>query len=117
MDEMKDLQELATAVQALFVAQRGAWQPDEFVTVAAMLGFRVTAETDLPLAARPWAANYFTDLVGTNLAHALGTYDWGDWRPLTDDGVTIAGFWQGDGREERPVGYVLEGNGRYLRRG
>lgn len=115
MDGNEQLLELAEEVRALFAARCGAFTADEFVVVAGLLGFRAWPQQPGPHTPLPPASHYFADLVGTNLAHALATYAWGDWRPLTDDGVTIAGFWQDD-RGKGPVGYVLGENGRYLRR-
>lgn len=114
MNEMNGLPELAAAVRALFVAQRGTWRPEEFVGVANLLGFYAYAQGDTAEASQPLAANYFADLVGTNLAHALTTYAWGDWLPLTDDGVTIVGFWREHGEQEWPTGYVMGETGSYL---
>ena len=113
MDENEQLSELADAVRALFVARRGAFNADEFIAVARLLGFEAWPQSSVPDTPLPLASNYFADLVGTNLAHALAAYAWGDWRPLTDDGVTIAGFWDGAENEAGPAGYVLGGNGRY----
>ena len=113
MGENEQLSELADAVRALFVARRGVFDADDFIVVAGLFGFQAWPQLsamDTPL---PPASNYFADLVGTNLAHALTAYAWGDWRPLTDDGATIAGFWNGAGGEAGPAGSVLGGNGRY----
>ncbi len=41
---------------------------------------------------KPLARNYLADLIGVNLRHVLETYQWDDLRPLTVDGVTVAGF-------------------------
>ena len=109
----RELSELAAAVQALFAARRGEFDSDEFIAVAGLLGFRAWPQQPALGTPLPSASNYFADLVGTNLAHALATYAWGDWRPLTDDGVTIAGFWNGAENEAGPAGYVLGEYGRY----
>ena len=113
MDENEQLSELADAVRALFAARRGEFDADDFIAVARLLGFEAWPQSSAPDTLLPLASNYFADLVGTNLTHALAAYAWGDWLPLTDDGVTIAGFWNGAGDEARPVGYVLGGDGRY----
>lgn len=39
------------------------------------------------------AKNHFADIVGINLEYALETYDWVGFCPLTDDGITVTGFW------------------------
>lgn len=115
-DADDQLLQLAAAVRELFVARRDAFDPDDFVAVARLLGFEAWPQSSAPDTPLPQASNYFADLVGTNLAHALTAYAWGDWLPLTDDGATIAGFWNGAGGEARPAGYVLGENGRYWQR-
>jgi len=37
--------------------------------------------------------HYFLDIMGINLGYALETYDWQDWCPMTDNGITVTGFW------------------------
>jgi len=39
------------------------------------------------------AKNYFADIMGINLEYALEAYDWQDWYPMTDNGITVTGFW------------------------
>ena len=39
------------------------------------------------------AKNYFADIMGVNLGYTLETYDWQDWYPMTDNGITVTGFW------------------------
>jgi len=39
------------------------------------------------------AKNYFADIMGINLGYALETYEWQDWYPMTDNGITVTGFW------------------------
>ena len=47
------------------------------------------SETNLKM----FAKNYFPDIIGINLEYALDAYDWEGWHPMTDDGVTVTGFW------------------------
>ena len=110
------LTELATSVQALFVQRRGAFHPADFIAVAGLLGFEARPAATAPASPRPIASNYLPDLVGINLQHALATYAWGDWRPLSDDGVTISGFWDTAQVAAPPAGYVMAQDGRYLHR-
>lgn len=110
------LQKLADAVQSLFVEQRGAFRPADFIAVAELLGYHAHPRLPSTATPPPTASNYFADLFGTNLQHALATYAWGDWRPLSDDGVTISGFWDCARDTQPPAGYVLAADGRYGQR-
>jgi hypothetical protein len=38
------------------------------------------------------AKNHFPDIMGINLDYALKTYDWQDWYPVSDNGITVTGF-------------------------
>jgi hypothetical protein len=116
MTRPERLNDLAQTVEALFVERRGAWRAEDFVAVAGLLGFDAQPrQTSLPTP-RPLASNALADLLGVNLAHALAIYDWAGWRPLTDDGVTIAGFWNPAQTPEPPEGYVLDASSQFLRR-
>jgi hypothetical protein len=70
----------------------------------------------LPKAPKPIAKNYFADMIGTNLNHTLEAYEWEEWRPLTDDGMTISGFWNSEKTKELPPGYAMDAGGKYLKR-
>ncbi len=39
------------------------------------------------------AENHFPEIIGINLEYALDTYDWEGWNPITDNGITVTGFW------------------------
>jgi hypothetical protein len=39
------------------------------------------------------AKNHFPDIIGINLEYALDAYDWEGWNPMTDNGITVTGFW------------------------
>ena len=114
MTATEPLQVLAASVKALFTQERGVFRSTDFVAVAELLGF--TAYPHLPLAASPLpiASNHFADLIGVNLQHALTTYAWDYWRPLSDDGVTVAGIWPT--AKSGPAGYILAEGGRTWQR-
>ena len=110
------LAELAASAQALFAQKLGAFHPDDFIAVAGLLGFRASLRSPSPVTPRPTARNYFPDLVGTNLRHALQTYDWGTWRPLSADGVTISGFRDSAQTSQPPASFCMAEDGRTLQR-
>lgn len=62
------------------------------------------------------AKNHFADIMGINLEYALETYDWQNLYPMTDNGVTVTGFW--DRRKGVPDSkvYELDERGGYVRK-
>lgn len=111
------IQSLAQSVQSIFIEARGEFNAADFVAVADALGFTAHPRPHLEDSPLPIAANHIPDLIGVNLEHALTTYLWSSLRPLSDDGVTVSGVWQGgDHSEEAPSGYVLSEDGRCWRK-
>jgi len=107
------LKELAESVKALFKKKRGDFRKDDFITVAGLLGFTAHQKEPSRKIPRPIARNYFADIIGPNLKHALEAYKWGEWRPLTDDGVTVSGFWDSRRSKKPPAGYEINASGKY----
>jgi UDP-N-acetylmuramyl pentapeptide phosphotransferase/UDP-N-acetylglucosamine-1-phosphate transferase len=62
------------------------------------------------------AKNHMPDIAGINLEHALKTYQWDRLKPMTDDGVTVTGFWDENDDRDLPDGYVMDANSEYLKR-
>ena len=116
MDPSEQLRELAESLKALFEGKRGNFRKDDFITVAGLLGFDACEKMPSHKAPKPIAKNYFADMIGINLKHTLETYEWEEWRPLTDDGTTVSGFWNSGRTKEPPAGYVMDVSGRYLKR-
>jgi hypothetical protein len=112
----KQLKELAESVKALFKKKRGNFRKDDFITVAGLLGFDAHQKKPSRKIPKPIARNYFSEIIGTNLKHTLETYEWGKWRPLTEDGRTVSGFWDSEKDKEPPIGYAMDWSGRYLKR-
>lgn len=110
------IQSLAQSVQSIFMEARREFNAADFVAMADALGFTVHPPRHLEDSPLPIAANHIPDLIGVNLEHALTTYLWGSLRPLSDDGVTVSGVWQGDHSGEAPSGYVLSEDGRWWRK-
>ncbi|MBM4331168.1 MAG: hypothetical protein FJ117_08065 [Deltaproteobacteria bacterium] len=112
----KQLKELAESVEALFKKRRGNFRKDDFIIIAGLLGFDARQKKPTRKAPKPIARNYFADIIGTNLKHALNAYKWEKWRPLTDDGVTVSGFWDFGKTEEPPADYEMDASGKCLKR-
>lgn len=110
------LKELAKSVKALFKKKRGGFRKDDFIIIAGLLGFDARQKKPTRKAPKPIARNYFADIIGTNLKHALEAYKWEEWRPLTDDGVTVSGFWDSRKSKEPPAGYEMDASGKYSKR-
>lgn len=114
MSSITTVQELAQALRELFIGRNGEFDTEMFVATVRQLGFD-PRPLPPPLATlKPLADNNLADLHGVNLAHALEVYDWQTWRPVTDDGITISGFWRIFGELDWPAGYELDASGRYL---
>ncbi len=62
------------------------------------------------------AKNHFADIMGINLEYALETYDWQNWYPMTDNGVTVTGFWDRRKGVTDPEIYELDERGVYVRK-
>jgi putative methionine-R-sulfoxide reductase with GAF domain len=60
--------------------------------------------------------NYFADIMGINIQYALETYDWQGFYLMTDNGITVTGFW--DKRKGVPDSkvYELDERGLYVRK-
>ena len=112
----KQLKELAQSVKALFKNKRGDFRKDDFIAVAGLLGFDARQKKPSRKIPKPIARNYFAEIIGTNLKYTLETYEWGKWRPLTEDGKTVSGFWDSEKVKEPPIGYAMDASGRYLKR-
>lgn len=62
------------------------------------------------------AKNHFPDIIGINLEYALDTYDWEGWNPMTDDEITVTGFWNKRKGIADPEIYELDDRGVYVSR-
>lgn len=80
------------------------------MAVAGMLGFDARPHRPSRSTLKPLAKNYLAEVFSTNLTHVLETYEWGDLRPLTTDGVTVAGFWDPASAPSPPAGYCVAGS-------
>jgi len=60
------------------------------------------------------AKNYQADIIGINLEYALETYEWRNLYPMTENGVTVTGFWDKRRDARMPDGYAMDGSGRFL---
>ena len=56
------------------------------------------------------AKNYFADIMGINLEYALEAY------PMTDNGITVNGFWDKRKGVPDPKVYKLDERGLYVRK-
>ena len=62
------------------------------------------------------AENHFPDIIGINLDYALEEYNWEGWMPVSDDAVTVTGFWnKNKGEADRDI-YSLENRGAYIKK-
>jgi len=63
------------------------------------------------------AKNYSPDIIGINLEYALEAYDWEGWTPMTENGVTVAGFWDKTKGIPNTDEYELDERGVYVKKG
>jgi len=62
------------------------------------------------------AKNYFADIMGINLEYALEAYDWEGFYPMTDNGITVNGFWDKSKGIPDTAEYELDDRGAYVRK-
>jgi len=62
------------------------------------------------------AENHFPDIIGINLKYAVETYDWQGWYSISDNGVTVTGFWDKLKGVPDPDIFQLDERGVYIRR-
>ena len=62
------------------------------------------------------AKNHFPDIIGINLEYALDTYDWEGWNPMTDNGITVTGFWDKSKGIPDTDEYALDARGVYVKK-
>ena len=62
------------------------------------------------------AKNYFADIMEINLEYALEAYDWQGFYPMTDNGITVTGFWDKRKGVPDPKVYELDERGLYVRK-
>lgn len=62
------------------------------------------------------AKNSFTDIIGVNLQYPLDTYYREELNPMTNDGVTVAGFWDKSKGILATQEYELDEWGVYVRK-
>ena len=81
-----------------------------------MVSFLVERKAEVPETPKMQAEKHFPEIIGTNLQDVLETYKWGEWYPITDNGITVTGFWNGDKGTPNPEIYELDGRGVYVKR-
>lgn len=62
---------------------------------------------------KPIAKNHLADIMGINLQYALDAFEWEDCFPMTDNGITVTGFWHSRRGDPIPEGYELAESGNY----
>jgi len=116
MSKSGSIRELADALKELFQAKRGEFRLDDLIEVCRVFGLETKEKAPTQKTLKMLAKNYFADIAGINLQYALETYEWEGWRPITDDGVTVAGFWDSSKGPELPQGYIADVSQKYLKR-
>lgn len=91
------------------------WKHD-LIEVCRVFGLEALEKAPAQKIPKMLAKNYFADIAGINLQYALETYEWKGWRPITDDGVTVAGFWDSSKGPEVSQGYIADVSQKYLKR-
>jgi hypothetical protein len=114
METNKELSILAEKVKTLFEESRGAFDPDDFVETANLLGFQAYQKPGPEEALKPVAEHHLPDIISTNLQYAVNAYEWKTHIPMTDDGFIVSGFWDATKNEDMPAGYEMSSQGRFL---
>lgn len=102
------LQDLAGKVRELFQQSLGEFRSRNFIQVADLLGFQAFEKKPPGSELKPGAESNLPDIIGTNLEYAVHAYEWNTLVPMTDDGVTVSGFWDRE-KEAMPEGYGMVG--------
>ena len=116
MSKTESIRELANALKDLFQTKRGEFRLDDLIEVCRVFGLEALEKAPTQKTLKMLAKNHFADIAGINLQYALETYEWEGWRPITDDGVTVAGFWDSSKSPEVPQEYILDESEKYLKK-
>lgn len=116
MAKDEDLQKLAEAVKELFQEKCEEFRSEDFVQVAGLLGFHAFEKAGSGETLKPVAENYLPDIISTNLQYSVEAYEWKTHVPMTEDGVIVSGFWDTRKGQALPEGYVMDEEGKFLRR-
>lgn len=108
-------QELVEAVKGLFRERCGEFRIEEFMQVARLLGLDVWEKRTSERPMKMFARSYPAEIFGINLRHVLNEYEWVDFYPMTDDNITVTGFWDPRKTPDIPAGYAMDESKRYLK--
>ena len=82
-----------------------------------LVSFLTVRKDKLPKTPRMQAEKHFIDIMGVYLEYVLETYDWEGWYPMSDNGITVSGFWDKRKGVPDPELYEIDERGVYVRRG
>lgn len=108
-------EELVEAVKELFRSRRGEFRLEEFMKVARLLGLEVWEKRTSGKRMKMFARNYPAEIFSINIHHVLDEYEWEEFYPMTDNNITVTGFWDPRKTPDMPEGYVMDETGRYLK--
>ena len=116
MSKNEDLKKLAMAVKDLFRVKLREFRSEDFIEVAGLLGFHADEKRSSGKTVKLVAEYCLPDIIGTNLQYAVDAYAWETHVPMTEDGIIVSDFWDRSKDEGVPDGYMMDAEGKFLRK-
>ena len=82
-----------------------------------LVSFLTVRKDKLPKTPKMPAEKHFIDIMGVYLEYVLETYDWEGWHPMSDNGITVSGFWDKSKGIPNTDEYELDERGVYVKKG
>ena len=111
-----DIAHLAEEIKGLFAKKMGRFRRSDLIDVLKDMGIEAWDKDKHLNTGKMFAKNHLADIIGINLQYALRTYEWVDITPMSDDGLTVSGFWDKKDYVDFPEGYVMDDSGDFLTR-
>ncbi len=91
MERNRKLGDIARAIEVLFKAKFGVLKKEDlqevFRILEASLGEKKPQDLSSP---KMQGEKHLSDIIGTNIHHALEAYEWEDAYPVSENGVTVS---------------------------
>jgi quercetin dioxygenase-like cupin family protein len=82
-----------------------------------LVSFLTVRKDKLPKTPKMPVEKHFIEIMEDSLEYVLETYDWEGWCPMTDNGITVSGFWDKSKGIPDTDEYELDERGVYVKKG